>query len=406
MGNEGFCKCSNYDLSTQISLNKNNKHKKTEWQIYQKKVIKNNQKLQNIQINSPNQNNVLKRGVKQNILNKIQCNIASRKITKFFREIKIKKLLLRYNNINNPSSITSSKNDSVSSFKKGKNIKLLSNYINKHSIYFGSKSKLSGKNGFGILKWVKAPNKPKDFLAKYIGSFENNKCHGLGKLIINEMGIYAGEFNNDTGEGFGIYTHSNGSTYTGYWKKDLQDSYGIEEWNDNSSYEGEYLKGMKNGIGIYKWNDGSTYKGEWKNNVIHGYGVLYYGDQERIYIGEWENNMKNGIGEFCSSKKKYFGKYKNDKKDGFGMMYWLTESKGFIGFWKGGKRVGLGKYLAEDKSVFGFWNENEKIDYIDVSNVKVLLAYAKLQAYIKFFTYNLEELEEYMEKNDFSPSLI
>ena len=403
MGNESLCKCSHQDIVTQINLDKSNHIQKSEKHISSNSPSKHNKNKKNTNDEYKRQKSILKKDIgKINIL-KIQRNIAARKITIFFREIKIKNKLK--NNSIILSSFCDGNIDNISSNSKGKQIKLLSNLINKHSVYFGPKNKDTGRNGFGILKWVNSPNELNNIIAVYRGDFKENQSSGFGRLSINSIGFFEGEFNNDLANGFGIYTHLNGSTYTGYWQNDLQDSYGIERWNDNSFYEGEYSKGKKSGIGIYKWSDGTIYKGEWSNNKVNGIGVLFYNDKERLYIGNWVNNMKEGIGEYITTKRKYWGMFKNDKKEGFGIMYWMKENKAFIGFWRKGKRIGIGKCLTDEKKIYGFWNEKDKVDCIEEKNIPKLLKYAHLEVFIGYFQFGIEDVEE-LFKRDLSQEII
>lgn len=399
MGNDSFCKCSHQDIITQVNLDKKNLTQKAEMNINSNSTVKHNKIRKNTNNEYKRQKSILKKDIGKNNIVKIKRNIAATKITLFFREIKIK------NKLNNNKLIISPfieiTNEHTSSFSQGKQIKLLSNLINKHSIYLGPKIKETGKNGFGILKWLDSPNEQSNIIAVYRGEFKNNQSSGFGRLSINTIGSFEGEFDNNLANGFGVYTHLNGSTYTGYWVNDLQDLYGIEHWNDNSFYEGEYSKGKKSGIGTYKWNDGTIYKGEWSNNTVNGIGILFYSDKERFYIGNWVNNMKEGIGEYITSKRKYWGMFKNDKKEGFGIMYWMKENKAFIGFWKEGKRIGIGKCLTDEKKIYGFWSDKDKVDCIEEKNIPKLLKYAHLEMFIGYFQFGIEDVEE-LFKGDLS----
>jgi hypothetical protein len=447
MGNsiDDFCKCQNNDIITQMKLDRSEKIEKdlttrTNSNSYSKLKSKNN--IQNKDLIKCNSINSTLNFENNQLINQIKQNSASRKITNFFRLVKIKKeslhkLLLSNEffidfNKNNTFKKENNKNKNINN-KSERQIKIISDYIKEYSpsTYLGPKTKEGKKTGLGFQIFYtnnKDNNDSKDNLIKsaiLICKYKNNFPYGIGKafFIKKYHCYYFGEFKNFFAEGYGIYYHNEKSFYEGYWKNDSPYKIGIEKWDDNSFYEGEYFNGKKNGIGIYNWNNGSYYYGEWKNNLINGFGIYHYyyltkdknditnnnnffkndfnnknhnnnafnlndscsneifisNNCKKFYIGSWKNNLRSGLGEIIYDNKKYFGYFKNDKKNGFGIMYWINSNKAFIGFWRDGKQIGIGKCFLGEKIKFGFWNENNKVFYFNEDYFNIYLNYWNLK---------------------------
>ena len=106
----------------------------------------------------------------------------------------------------------------------------------------------------------------------------------------------------------------------------------------------------------------------------------------------------HGYGEFrWSDGKRYAGYYIHDKKEGFGIYYWSNPLRVYLGFWKNGKQDGVGKYFNGYKSVkYGMWKNGDKIEIFQDEGE----AFQHLQddqgRYIKFFTYTLDEITEFL----------
>ena len=283
------------------------------------------------------------------------------------------------------------------------------NHLNKNSINISNFSQMKGlsfdnqksyrggkingiKEGFGIN--ILSNN------SKYIGYHKNNKANGIGRYIDGNI-IYEGEFENNVVHGYGIFYNDSEMSYEGYWVNNFQEVYGIENWRDGSTYIGQYFHGKKNGIGTYTWSDGTKYEGEWKNNNFEGYGIYYFSNK-KAYFGEWKSKKKEGFGEYIWSDRKYIGFFKNDKKDGIGIILWKDGNKAIIGFWRKGKQLGFGKYMSKRKTYFGIWNYNDKIEWFKTESQGIkYLEDNKLERYKKIFQFNLNEVFNYCNNNDY-----
>ena len=106
----------------------------------------------------------------------------------------------------------------------------------------------------------------------YEGEWKGGKRHGKGHLRNSECGWdYVGYFEDNFIHGLGKYVWASGDVYVGY-----------------------FLQNEKNGFGIYKWMNGSSYKGFWKNNRKHGLGEYTYPDKS-YYYGNYNHDKPDGL---------------------------------------------------------------------------------------------------------------
>ena len=258
MGNsiDDFCKCQNNDIVTQMKLDRSEKIEKdlttrTNSNSYSKLKSKNN--IQNKDLIKCNSINSTLNFESNIFINQIKQNSASRKITKFFRLVKVKKDSLQKLLLSNEYFIDFNKNNT---FKKENNkikntnnkserqIKIISDYIKEYSpsTYLGPKTKEGKKTGLGFQVFY-TNNKDNNNLntnllksAILICKFKNNIPLGIGKIFfINQYHcFYYGEINNYSCEGYGIYYNNEKCFYEGFWKKDSPFKIGIEKWEDDS----------------------------------------------------------------------------------------------------------------------------------------------------------------------------
>ena len=126
-------------------------------------------------------------------------------------------------------------------------------------------------------------------------------------------------------------------------------------------YSGKYLHGKKHGYGTIKYKSGDIYKGEFKYDLFDGVGEYIWVDGLR-YKGDWKNGRMNGKGTLTHpSGEKYSGKFKDDKKDGEG---YYKNPNGII--YKGGYKNdlfhGKGKLVdAMGKVIEGTFKEGRLI---------------------------------------------
>lgn len=137
----------------------------------------------------------------------------------------------------------------------------------------------------------------------YVGSWENDKMNGCGKMNYGASGEYAlhtyeGKFVNDQRHGYGVLAYQlsdqltdgisgNSSpislgctarncihTLEGDWKQDLL-SYGVFKCSSSgSSYTGSLEAYQPHGTGMFHWATGCMYAGEFRDGVPHGTGTL------------------------------------------------------------------------------------------------------------------------------------
>jgi hypothetical protein len=164
-----------------------------------------------------------------------------------------------------------------SNYWEGYNAESYRTYIG--SVYFNEKRECFAKVGIFSTE---------DGRIKYIGSFENNRFHGKGKIFTD-----------------------NKLTYEGSWFQGIQKGYGKLYENSDLVYEGDFENCKKNGEGSSFFKNKPSYSGEWSSDCRHGEGVSYM----------------DGIKDFK-------GCWVNHKRDGFGISYHRNGSQSFIGHFK------------------------------------------------------------------------
>lgn len=133
------------------------------------------------------------------------------------------------------------------------------------------------------------------------------------------------------------------------------------------------------------------------NFIISNKGIYYFNDG-RVYWGQWQYNSMHGYGEFrWIDGKKYAGFYIQDKKEGFGIYFWAKPLRIYIGFWKNGKQDGIGKYFNGNKEPkYGIWKNGDKIEIFQDEEQAFKHILPIQQKFIKFFKYNLEQIQEFL----------
>jgi hypothetical protein len=106
----------------------------------------------------------------------------------------------------------------------------------------------------------------------YDGNWENDKPHGLGKMILENDSVYIGLFENGIKNGEGRICSINEEIvyFKGTFKKGEKDGIGEEHFADNSCYKGNYSSGKRDGNGKYILPDGGYYEGQFKDDRIEG----------------------------------------------------------------------------------------------------------------------------------------
>ncbi len=120
------------------------------------------------------------------------------------------------------------------------------------------------RDGFGTVYWVNGD--------KYVGSLNNDKISGNGRLTHAGLGSYDGSFLDGLRHGTGTFVWNNGDKYSGSWKNDKMD-----------------------GVGLYTFKNGDRYEGAWLDNQMHGAGIYYFANS-KVFKGIWDNGKQIGGG--------------------------------------------------------------------------------------------------------------
>ena len=126
-------------------------------------------------------------------------------------------------------------------------------------------------------------------------------------------------------------------------------------------YSGKYQLGKKHGYGTIKYKSGDIYKGEFKYDLFDGVGEYIWVDGLR-YKGDWKNGKMNGKGTLTQpSGEKYSGEFKEDKKHGKG-YYINPNGTTYEGGFKNDVFHGKGKFVdAMGKVIEGTFKEGKLI---------------------------------------------
>lgn len=157
-------------------------------------------------------------------------------------------------------------------------------------------------------------------LARYEGTFVNDRKEGLGKYTMGEGDVYEGEFRGDKFAGKGSMVYFEGNTYVG-----------------------EFQDGERHGEGKCTFRNGDIYSGQWKHGVMHGYGGYYFRSK-----ASFRDAFPNGEFQFsAASHISYEGYWERGRPNGRG-KYYLANCEMLEGSFWNGKRHGPCKYLKRD----------------------------------------------------------
>jgi|GEM_PF-2777713 len=111
-----------------------------------------------------------------------------------------------------------------------------------------------------------------DVVQEYTGTFKNNKYHGRG-LLYREDISYDGGFVNGAFHGMGTIIDANGNEYSGSWKNDKPVKGTItyangDRYEGQSSYNKKTRQLERNGQGAMVYLNGEMASGKWKNNEL------------------------------------------------------------------------------------------------------------------------------------------
>ena len=212
----------------------------------------------------------------------------------------------------------------------------------------------------------------------------------ITEKVYPNKSIYKGQISSPGGlrEGKGIIRFANGDVYFGDWADDKFHGTGIYIFQNLERYEGELFKGAKHGKGTYFYRNGSVYVGDWADNFKNGMGKFEYFLDEIKYIGEWKRGRKHGKGRIIDKGEVEFtGVFVNGQKHGFGEIYFPKVDARFEGLWtqdlangagimqlggpsgaeryegeyKNGLKAGSGRYSFSDGSVYEGTLSDDKV---------------------------------------------
>lgn len=87
----------------------------------------------------------------------------------------------------------------------------------------------------------------------YEGLFKENKKHGFGKFVFQNLDIYIGQFKEDLISGKGIYKYSDGRIYEGEFFENAKHGKGKYVMKSGIIYDGQFEFGKRSGKGTLLW---------------------------------------------------------------------------------------------------------------------------------------------------------
>ena len=248
---------------------------------------------------------------------------------KYFKDLLIElSLLLNIVNKNNIIKLLIPKFDNsfTQSILDEKEIKLLFKKIIPNNnymlfLYFFSKKKSfdywlkeHNENLFYLSNYIKSDKKLTIYLEDgntYLGTLKNGIFDGNGILSSDDNKyLYNGEWKDGVKHGKGqLITEK--IKYSGKFENDQFSGRGILCDDKGNIYEGDFLNGKFEGYGHYKMSNGDNYIGEFKNGLFDGKGQLT-DKNGNVFDGDFVKGKKEGFGVIITNKgEKIEGKYKN-----------------------------------------------------------------------------------------------
>ena len=243
---------------------------------------------------------------------------------------------------------------------------------------------------------------------QYIGEFQGDERHGLGRLMKPNLSVFIGDWKNDRATGFGheIYTHAikRDQEYIGEFKNGLLHGFGTLIFGKKQFYSGDFKDGKFDGYGStgFFWKDyrhknleqnNWKYSGGYKDGKMHGKGVyvnLVSGEKQEgiweegslkvaksVKIDErsrnFEKNLvlpdcpKQGYRHICFGKftkdgiEDYLGEFRKGFYNGLGELT-LADGSIYSGQFLKDKKHGQGLLQSADGTIQeGIWDENDFI---------------------------------------------
>lgn len=161
---------------------------------------------------------------------------------------------------------------------------------------------------------------------RYDGNWKANKFDGQGKSYYADKHLeYDGQWKAGKKQGYGTYywawepcgeppgSITGYNKYVGFFDKDEFHGVGKIDWADGSKFEGFFSKGGIECAGVFHWSDGWKYVGMYKNGKREGFGTEYNEKGKVIYEGGFRQNLAQGYGRLYDTNGKllYEGEFVN-----------------------------------------------------------------------------------------------
>lgn len=185
---------------------------------------------------------------------------------------------------------------------------------------------------------------------EYIGSMENGKLHGYGKISWPDGTVIKGDFVRGMLNGFAVITFNDGNEYKGQVTNGLMQGSGVFK-TQSTLYRGRFRQDRFHGYGVFHLEDGASYTGNFENGLFHGFGS-YIDESNNEYHGHFVEGAFTGQGSYQEMDgEKYVGHFQNWVYHGAGV---LTKDKGdqYTGEFEQGSLTGVGEMLAKNGDVY------------------------------------------------------
>lgn len=185
------------------------------------------------------------------------------------------------------------------------------------------------------------------------GFMQKNVKSSEGLMRYANGNIYIGNWNNDKRHGLGKLTYPDGvQSLYGIWNSDKFSGRGkVVKYQEGNKvltvYEGQFMDGELTGEGVMTDSLGIYYKGEFVNGQMHGAGELLLPNGSR-YVGQFlYNTFKRGKGENPDRTVAY-GNFYNMSPDGVKVKMHYNNGDEYEGGMKEGVKTGIGVHVNEN----------------------------------------------------------
>jgi len=147
-------------------------------------------------------------------------------------------------------------------------------------------------------------------LAYYKGGYRDYGRNGYGEEVMG-LNKYEGQWQNDKKHGVGKLIHDGVVVYDGEWQDNQFDGIGKRVFLDGSEYIGQFNKNERHGYGVMRWKDGAQYVGEFKKDLFSGKGYTIYQNNQLNVSGVWEMGRFTMDLNVVNIRKELQAKYKD-----------------------------------------------------------------------------------------------